>query len=141
MSEQYKAMVRRFFEEFVTKGDLSVANELMAEDFVDHNPAGPNQGPGLEGTKQLFVGRRLAFPDAAVTVEDQVSEGDKVVSRLAITGTHQGEFMGIPATGKSFSIGAIAIFRIEDGKIAERWGETDNIGMMQQLGVIPAPGT
>ncbi len=140
MSVENKAMVRRFFEEFVTKGDQSVADELMAEDFVDHNPAGPNQGPGLEGVKQLFAGRRLALPDAAATVEDQVSEGDKVVSRLTITGTHQGEFMGIPATGKSFSIGAVAIFRIEGGKIVERWGETDNIGMMQQLGVIPAPG-
>ena len=141
MSEENKAMVRRFFKEFITKGDLSVADELMAEDFVDHNPAGPNQGPGREGTKQLFAGRRLAFPDAAVAVEDQISEGDKVVSRLTITGTHQGEFMGIPATGKSFSIGAVAIFRIEGGKIVERWGQTDNIGMMQQLGVIPAPGT
>jgi len=139
MSEENKAIVRRFFEEFVTNGDLSVADELLAKDFVDHNPAGPNQGPGLEGTKQLFAVRRLAFPDAVATVEDQISEGDKVVSRLTITGTHQGEFMGIPATGKSFSMGAIALFRIEDGKIVERWGESDNIGMMQQLGLAPSP--
>ena len=112
----------------------------MAADFVDHDPAGPIQGPGLEGVRQLFAGRWLAFPDVATTVEDQVSEGNKVVSRLTIAGTHQGELMGIPATGKSFSIEAIAIFRIEDGKIVERWAETDNIGTMQQLGVIPEPG-
>ena len=140
MSEENKALVRRLFEEFVTKGDESVVNELIAEDYVDHNPPSPNIAPGPEGVKQLFAGRRSAFPDAAVTVEDQVSEGDKVVSRLTITGTHQGEFMGIPATGKSFSMGAVAIFRIEGGKIVERWGESDNIGMMQQLGVVPSPG-
>ncbi len=131
MSEVNKAIVRRFFEEFATKHDQSVADELIATDFVDHDPAGPNQEPGLEGVKQLFAGRWLAFPDVAATVEDQISEGDKVVSRVTVAGTQQGEFMGIPATGKSFSIEAIATFRIEDGKIVERWAETDNIGMMQ----------
>jgi steroid delta-isomerase-like uncharacterized protein len=140
MSEENKALVRRFFEEFVTKGDESLVDELIAGDFVDHNPQGPNIAPGREGVKQVFSGRRSAFPDAAVTVDDQVAEGDKVVSRLTITGTNQGEFMGIPATGKSFSMGAVAIFRIEDGKIVERWGETDFMGMMQQLGVVPGPG-
>ena len=140
MSEENKAIVRRFFEEFVDNRDLSIADELLATDFVDHDPAGPNQGPGREGLKQLFAARWLAFPDVGATVEDQVSEGDKVVSRVTITGTNQGEFMGIPATGKSFSIEAIAIFRLEDGKIVERWAVTDNMGMMQQLGVIPKPG-
>ena len=117
-----------------------MADDFIAEDFVDHNPEGPDQGPGPEGVKQLFIARRSTFPDLTVKVDDQVAEGDKVVNRLTITGTHQGEFMGIPAPGKSFSMGAVAIFRIEDGKIAERWGETDMIGMMQQLGVVPPPG-
>ena len=140
MSEENKAILRRLFEEFASKGDESVVDELFARDFVDHNPQGPNIPPGPEGVKQLFAGRRAAFPDMIVTVEDQVAEGDIVVNRLTVTGTHQGEFMGIPATGKSISMGAIGIFRIEDGKIAERWGQSDLIGMMQQLGVVPPPG-
>jgi steroid delta-isomerase-like uncharacterized protein len=140
MSEENKTIIRRLFEDFATKGDLSVADELIAEDMVDHNPPGPNIAPGPEGLKQVFAARWTAFPDLRVTVEDQVAEGDKVVTRSTISGTHKGEFMGIPASGKSFSIGAVAIFRIEDGKIVERWGETDIIGMMQQLGVVPSPG-
>ena len=138
MSEENKALVRRLFEEFVSKGNLSLADELIAEDFIDHNPSGPDQGPGPEGLKQVFAARWTAFPDLRVTVEDQVAEGDKVVSRTTITGTHRGDFMGIPATGKSISMGAIAIIRIEDGMIVERWGETDVLGMMQQLGVMPS---
>jgi steroid delta-isomerase-like uncharacterized protein len=140
MSEENKAIIRRFFEEFANKGDESVVDQLIGEDIVDHNPQDPNIPPGPEGVKQLFAGRRMAFPDMRVTVEDLVAEGDKVVFRSTITGTHKGEFMGIPPTGKSFSFGNIAIFRIEDGKIVERWGEADVMGMMQQLGVIPAPG-
>jgi len=140
MSEENKAIIRRFFEEFVNKGDESVVDELIGEDIIDHDPQDPNTSPGPEGVKQLFAGRRLAFPDLRVRVEDLVAEGDKVVHRSTITGTHNGEFMGIPATGKSISNGAIAIFRIEDSKIVERWGEMDAMGMMQQLGVVPSPG-
>ena len=140
MSEENKAIIRRFFEEFANKGDESVVDKLIGEDIVDHNPQDPNIPPGAEGVKQLFAGRRMAFPDMRVTVEDLVAEGDKVVLRSTVTGTHKGEFMGIPPTGNSFSFGNIAIFRIEDGKIVERWGEADVMGMMQQLGVIPAPG-
>jgi steroid delta-isomerase-like uncharacterized protein len=140
MAEENKAIIRRFFEEFANKGDESVVDELIGEDIVDHNPQDPNIPPGPEGVKQLFARRRMAFPDMRVTVEDLVAEGDKVVLRSTVTGTHKGEFMGIPPTGKSFSFGNIAIFRIEDGKIVERWGEADVMGMMQQLGVIPAPG-
>lgn len=140
MSEENKAIIRRFFEEFVNKGDESVVDELIAEDIVDRDPQAPNIPPGPKGVKQLFADRRLAFPDLSVTVEDLVAEGDKVVHRSTVTGTHKGEFMGIPPTGKPISFGSIAIFRIEDGKIVERWGEADVMGMMQQLGVIPTPG-
>ena len=140
MSEENKASVRRLYEEFVNRDDQSVVNELVAEDCVDHNPPGPDIASGREGLIQVFAMFRSAFPDMTATINDQVAEGDKVVTRLTITGTHQGEFMGIPATGKSFSIEAIDIFRIEDGQIVERWGEADNMGMMQQLGVVPMPG-
>ncbi len=138
MSEENKALVRRFFENY-PKGYESLVDEFIAEDFVDHNPQGPNIAPGREGVKQVTAGRLSAFPDMKVTVDAQVAEGDKVVNRMTITGTQQGEFMGIPATGKSFSMGAVAIFRIEDGRIAERWGHSDAMGMMQQLGAAPPP--
>jgi steroid delta-isomerase-like uncharacterized protein len=139
MSEENKAIVRRFYDEFASQGNLSLANELVAEDFVDHNPGVPDMAPGPEGMIQVFTAFRSAIPDMRMTVEDQVAEGDRVVSRATVSGTHQGELMGIPATGKSFSIGIIDILRLEGGKIAEHWGESDTMGMMQQLGVAPPP--
>ena len=139
MSEENKAIVRRFYDEFASQGNLSLADELVAEDFVDHNPGVPDIAPGREGMIQVFTAFRSAIPDMRMTVEDQVAEGDRVVSRATVSGTHQGELMGIPATGKSFSIGIIDILRLEGGKIAEHWGESDTMGMMQQLGVAPPP--
>lgn len=135
MSEENKAMARRLYSELASQGDLSLANELVAKDFVDHNPPGPDIAPGREGFKQVFTGFFSAFPDMTMTVD----EGDKVVTRATVSGTHLGDYMGMPATGKTFSIGIVDILRFKDGKIAERWGESDTIGMMQQLGVIPAP--
>jgi steroid delta-isomerase-like uncharacterized protein len=140
MSEENKAIARRFYSEVASQGNLSLANELVAEDFVDHNPPGPDIAPGREGLKQVFTAFRSAFPDMKGTLDDQVAEGDKVVSRLTFSGTHQGDYLGMPATGKSFSIEAVEIFRFEDGMIAERWGQADRIGMMQQLGLAPAAG-
>ncbi|MGB3717447.1 MAG: ester cyclase [Candidatus Promineifilaceae bacterium] len=140
MSEENKAIVRRFYEEFANQGILSVAEELVAPDFVDHNPPGPDFAPGLEGLKQVFTMFRLAFPDMILTVEDQIAEGDKVVTRLTSRGTHKGELMGVPPTGKTITIGLIDIFRVEGGQLAEHWGESDTMGMMQQLGVVPSPG-
>jgi steroid delta-isomerase-like uncharacterized protein len=138
MSEENKAILRRFFDEYPSS-DQSLIDELVAEDFVDHDPPGPNFGHGREGVKQVMTDRHSAFPDMKVTIDDQVAEGDKVVNRMTITGTQQGEFMGIPATGKSFSMQAVAIFRIRNGKITDRWGQADVMGMMQQLGAAPPP--
>ena len=140
MSEENKALASRLYDEMVGLADLSIADELVAEDFVDHNPPGPDIAPGREGLKQAFTLFRSAFPDMAVTVEDQVAEGDKVVSRLIFTGTQEGEYVGMPASGKLISIGVIDIFRIEGGKIVERWGEADTLGMLTQLGAVPPPG-
>ena len=140
MSEENKAKVRRLYSGLSSQGDLSVADGLVAENFVDHNPPGPGIAPGREGFKQVFAGFLSAFPDMAITIDDQVAEGDKVVTRITASGTHQGDYMGMPATGKSFSIGAVDIFRFEGGKIVERWGQGDTMGMMQQLGVMPPPG-
>jgi steroid delta-isomerase-like uncharacterized protein len=140
MSEENKAIARRLYDELASQGNLSLADEIVAEDFVDHNPPGPGIPPGREGLKQVFATFRSAFPDMRVRVEDQLAEGDKVVSRLTVSGTNQGDFMGMPATGKSASIGVVDILRFDGGKIAERWGEADFMGMMQQLGHAPAPG-
>ena len=140
MSEENKAISRRFYEEVFTKGNLSALEEFIAADFVDHNPFGPETVSSLEGLKEMFGMFNAAFPDMTLTVEDQIAEGDKVVSRFTTTGTHKGEFMGIPATGKTVTISAIDIHRIENGQIVEHWDEVDMLGMMQQLGVVPAPG-
>ncbi len=140
MSEENKAIARRLYNGMSSQGDWSVADELVAENFVDHNPPGPDIAPGREGFIQVFSGFRAAFPDMTMTIDDQVAEGDKVVSRLTASGTHLGDYVGMPATGKSFSIGVIDVFRIEGGMIVERWGQSDDMGMMQQLGVIPPPG-
>ena len=140
MSEENKAIARRFYIEVAGQGNLSLIDELVAEDFVDHNAPGPDIAPGREGLKQVFTAFGSAFPDMKGTLDDQVAEGDKVVSRMTFTGTHQGDYLGMPATGKSFSIEAVEIFRFEGGMIAERWGQADRIGMMQQLGLAPAAG-
>jgi steroid delta-isomerase-like uncharacterized protein len=140
MSEANKALARRLYDELASQGNLSLADEIVAEDFVDHNPPGPGIPPGREGLKQVFTTFRSAFPDLRMRVEDQIAEGDKVVSRLTVSGTNQGDFMGMPATGKSASIGVVDILRFEGGKITERWGEADFMGMMQQLGHAPTPG-
>ena len=138
-TEQNKDLVRRFYEEVWNKGNLTVADELMATDVVDHTAA-PGLPPGLEGHKQLVIMFRTPFPDLDSTIEDQVAEGDTVVSRLIVRGTHKGEFFGVPPTGKQFTITSIDLDRIANGKIVEHWSIADQLGLMQQLGVIPPMG-
>lgn len=134
-----KTLARRFYEEAINKHNLDAAYEFFASNFVDHNP-GPDQAPGLEGVKQAFDVFFKAFPDLRVSVEEQLAEGDKVVSRITVRGTHRGEFMEIAPTGKQVTITGIDIFRFAGGKVVERWGNFDELGMMQQLGAIPTPG-
>ena len=136
--EQDKALVLRFVEEIFNRGNMSVVDELFAPDFVEHEelPAGiPND---REGVIQLTTMLRSAFPDFKATIEDIIAEGDKVVIRQTWRGTQKGVFMGIPPTGKSVSIGVIDIIRMADGKVVEHWGQMDSMGMIQQLGAIPA---
>lgn len=138
MSEANKTILRRFFEEMFNTGDLSVADEIVAVNYVNHNPA-PGEMPGREGVKAFVTHLRTAFPDVRFTVEDQVAEGDKVATRFTAAGTHQDEFAGVPATGKSVSVTAMNIHRVTGGQIQEAWFNWDALGMMQQLGVVPAP--
>ena len=140
LSETNKAVVRRFFEEVWNKGKLNVLDEIIAKDHVSSGPGSlPGLPTGPEGSKQFVTVYRNAFPDVHFTIDDQLAEGDQVVTRWTGHGTHQGELAGIPATGKSSTVTGININRIVNGKIAESWGIFDQFGMMQQLGVIPTP--
>ena len=118
---------------------MSVADEIIADNFVNHGilPAREIMR-GREAAKQYMAMRHSAFPDTHFTIEDQIAEGDKVTTRWTATGVHQGEFAGIPATGKRVNFMAINIHRVVDGQIQEGWLEWDALGMMQQLGVITA---
>ncbi len=136
-NEQNKAMFRQMVDEVFNQGNFSVVDEVMADDFVEHEELPPGVPKGREGLKVLMAQFREAFPDFKAVVEDLVAEGDRVVSRMVWAGTQKGEFMGIPPAGKSFSIEVIDIVRIEGGKIVEHWGIMDNMAMMQQLGAFP----
>ena len=133
MSEQNKAIMRRIYDEVFSNGNLAVVDELVVKDVIEHE-----EGPqGSEGLKQTVTMFRTAFPDLQFSVEDMIAEGDKVVSRITMRGTHKGEFMGIPATDKTFAVQVIDIIRFANGKAVEHWGVTDSAAMMQQLGAAP----
>lgn len=138
MSGQNKEVVRRYVEAIYNQGDLDQAAELVTADYVNH--AGFQTVEGVQGL-QAFAGMlRTAFPDFHEVLEDQIEAGDKEVHRYTITGTHQGEFLGIPATGKKISVSGITIARLRDGKIAEEWSQVDMLSVMQKLGLVPAMG-
>ena len=134
-TEENKALVRRWFEEVVNKGNLDVLDEICAPTYVE---AGDVVGP--EGPKQYFTEIRTASPDFHITVEDMIAEGDKVAVRWTFRGTHKGEYMGIAPTGKQVTVTGITIWCIADGKFVESWENKDDLGLMQQLGVIPPMG-
>jgi len=133
-----KALVSRFFEVGPSRGDLRAARELLADDFALHVPLPCS--PGVQGIIEVISACRAAFEHLDVTVEDMVSEGDRVAARFVARGIHQGDFMGQPATGRSITMTGIEIFRIENGRIAELWGEANLLGLMGQLGILPPSG-
>lgn len=135
-TEENKSRTRRFMEEVFNKGNMKVMDELLAPNFVEHNPF-PGQGPGAEGVKRVFTELRQAFPDLHVVVDDLIAEGDKVVMRSTMTGTHKGTWMNTPPTGKQIKVEAVDIVRMSGGKATDHWGVTDALTMMQQLGLIP----
>jgi steroid delta-isomerase-like uncharacterized protein len=138
MSEQNKKLMRRIFDEVWNQGNLETIDEIFSPDFVTHFLP-PGTPPGRDGIRQYISMYRAAFPDVHIDVEDQIAEGDKVVTRTTIRGTHKGTFMGIPATGKKIQVSAIIITRFEGGQNVESWVEQDRLGLMQQLGVVPSP--
>src|SRR5438552_10513018 len=139
--EENKAIAKRVYSTFteaIRTRNMNLLDQVLTPNGIDHNPA-PGQGPGIEGVKQTFAGFSIAFPDLEFAVEDQIAEGDKVVSRVKTQGTHKGEFMGIGPTGKRVTATGIDIVRIANGKVVERWGEFDNMAILQQIGALPGP--
>ena len=130
--EENKAVVRHWIEEFKTGGDEAVADEVRSPDFVNHSaPPGAPSGP--EAGKALFRAIRTAFPDLHVTIEDMLADGDKVVTRQTFAGTHRGEWLGVPATGRAVSWAVIDIVRLEDGLLVDHWAVADMLGLRAQL--------
>ncbi len=139
MSTQENAsVVRRFVDEVITKGDIDSAAQFVWEDVVEQVPL-PGQGPGLEGLKDVLRAMRSAFPDLNFAIEEQIAEGDKVVSRFEWTGTHRQEFLGVPATGRQVRVWGMVIDRLDDGRIKDTRIIMDTLGLMTQLGVFPSP--
>jgi steroid delta-isomerase-like uncharacterized protein len=138
-AEENKALIRRLFET-LNRGDLHALDELVAPDFVHCNPADPALPRGPEGLRRLYSRWLAAFPDGEQTIEDQLAEGDKVVTRWRFRGTQQGELFGIAPTRKAVEFTGIFIDRVADGRLVEHWDEADILGVLQQLGALPAPG-
>ena len=137
-TEENIAVVRRWLEEIGNAGKLEVVDEIYAPTFVDH-AAMPDQLPGPEGVKQFIRMIKAVFPDWHYTIEDLIADGDKVVARVTMRGTHQGTWFGVPPTGKQVITTAIQIHRIAEGKIQETWANADILSMMYQIGVSTLP--
>ena len=139
-TETNKAIVSRYIEQVWNKGRLDLTEEFFVEDVFEH---GAPQIPGLNGRdslKTIIGGARTSFPDVNLALHDVIAEGDKVVTRWTMQATHQGEFMGIPATGNQITTSGGTIYRLDNARIVEIWNFADNLSMMQQLGVVPTPG-
>lgn len=141
MSADTKAIARRLIEEAFNSGNLAVVDELVAPEFVNYDAALPEPTRGVEAAKSSIGGYRDAFPDLRMTVEQQIAEGEYVTTRWTGRGTHQGDLFGMSATGKEATVTGITIDRIVDGRIVESRTNWDTLGLMQQLGVIPALAT
>ena len=135
-TETNKAIVRRYVDQVLNEKRHDLAEEFLVDNIELH---GSGLAPGLDIVKQWLTTFAAAFPDGHTVIEDIVAEGDRVVARITFNGTHEAEIEGIPATGKKVSMPGITIFRLDNGKIAEGWVANDHLGMMQQLGAIPAP--
>ncbi len=136
-----KEIVRRVVEGVWRDRNFAIVDDLVAEDYVGHYPSEPGPIQGRDGFKQFAAIYQTAFDDALVTIDDQIAEGDQVVTRWTGRGTHTGELMGIAPTGKEVTVSGITITRLADGKIAEEWDLMDALGMLVQLGAVPQPAT
>ena len=135
MTQDNRSIVRSFIEESINQGQIESAAKFVWEDVVEQVPF-PGQGPGLEGLQDVLRGLRSAFPDLYFGVEEQIAEGDKVLTRFEWTGTHRNEFLGVPATGRPVKVWGMVIDRLEDGRIKETRIIMDIFGLMMQLGAV-----
>lgn len=138
MADDNVALVTSFYEQVVDGGKLDLIDELMSEDFVEHEPF-PGTGEGREGAKAMFAMLGEAFDGLRMPIDDIIARGDKVAVRTRIQGTHRGEFMGVAPSGKQIDVPVIDILRIADGRVVEHWGVSDGMAMMEQLGAAPGP--
>lgn len=139
MSEQNKALARRGLEEVWNQGKLSTIDELVGSNATYHDPNVPGgKFTGPDGLRQFVEIYRAAFPDVRISVNDQIADGDKVVTRWTATGTQTGQLMGIAPTNKHATVTGVDIARYQDGKVVEAWASYDMFGLLQQLGVVPA---
>jgi len=129
-----KEVSRRIFEEVWNDRNIAAIDELVAADYVHHDPQSPKFSDGREGYKQLVAYYLKAFPDSHFTIDQEIQEGDTAVTRWTVTGTHKGDLPTLPASGKTFSITGISVARLKDGKFLESWNNWDALGLMQQLG-------
>lgn len=131
-------LIGRFYKEIIEGGNLDLIDELAMEDLVDHEEALPGQPPGRDGVRFFVTAIREAFPDIKVKmIEPWLADGNLEACHVILTGTHSGDMAGVPASGNSVEFGGTDIIRVEDGKVAERWGSTDTLSLMQQIGAIP----
>jgi len=133
------ALIQEFYDEVLSKGNMDALDELVTDDVVDHEQGLPGQPEGKEGVRFFANAMRESFSDLKASVGTTVEDDDMASAEVTITGRHTGDFMGVPATDKSFEIKSIDIVRFKDGKCAEHWGVTDNMALMQQIGAIPEP--
>jgi steroid delta-isomerase-like uncharacterized protein len=133
-----KEVIRAFIEEVLNQGHFERMNDHVLENFIELDPL-PGQKQGREGLKAVLIGFRAAFPDIHWTIAEQISEGDKVVTRFAWTGTHRDTFLGVPATGRWVEVKGVVIDRLESGKMADSRILMDTLSLMQQLGALPGP--
>lgn len=136
--EENKVLVRRFYTE-VNRRNLDAIEEIVTRDMIDHD-AGPGEPQGAKGVRQTYEMLLKAFPDLQIRIDFVIAEGDMVVARWTNSGTHTGDFFGFPASGKKYSFTGTGTYRIKSNKIVEHWLNYDQMGLMQQLGAIPAPG-
>lgn len=139
IADENLAMFRRVVDEGFSSGNLDALDEVMSPDFIENEP-GPGQGRGLAGMKDMVRELRTAFPDLQATIEDSFAAGDKVCARVAFRGTNSGEFLGEPPTDKAIVWEAIDICRFAEGRVAEHWGQTDRLGLLEQVGLAREPG-
>ncbi|MGH2568219.1 MAG: ester cyclase [Bacteroidota bacterium] len=138
VQEKNKALLKQGYE-YLNGANWEKMNDLVAPNFVDHNPS-PGQKPGFEGVKANFQMMRQAFPDFHMTIHEMLADGDWVCARVTVTGTHKGDFMGMKASEKKFTVQGFDLIRFEKGKAVERYGTFDDAAMMMQLGMMPPPG-